>query len=148
MSIVAYQTTQLHTASPLTVEIMAFQKITGALERAQADARQDLSAQPVLATQRHVRLCDAVHQNSRLWLTLIDDLSDPANGLPAELKARLGSLAATSVRHGQRVVGGHATLNLLIDINRAIAAGLMQARANAAKSASAAQEVRYASGQA
>jgi flagellar biosynthesis activator protein FlaF len=148
MSIVAYQTNQLHTASPLTVEIMAFQKITGALERAQADARQDLSAQPVLATQRHVRLCDAVHQNSRLWLTLIDDLSDPANGLPAELKARLGSLAATSVRHGQRVVGGHATLNLLIDINRAIAAGLMQARANAAKSASAAQEVRYASGQA
>jgi flagellar protein FlaF len=148
MSIVAYQTTQLHTASPLTVEIMAFQKVTGALERAQADARQDLSTQPVLATQRHVRLCDAVHQNSRLWLTLIEDLSDPANGLPAELKARLGSLAATSVRHGQRVVGGNATLNLLIDINRAIAAGLMQARANAAKSASTGQEVRYASGQA
>jgi flagellar protein FlaF len=108
MSVVAYQTTQLHTASPLTVEIMAFQKVTGALERAQADARQDLSAQPVLATQRHVRLCDAVHQNSRLWLTLLEDLANPANGLPAELKARLGSLAATSVRHGQRVVAGTA----------------------------------------
>ncbi len=148
MSIVAYRTTQLHTASPLTVEIMAFQKVTGALERAQADARQDLSAQPVLATQRYVRLCDAVHQNSRLWLTLLEDLSNPTNGLPGELKARLGSLAATSVRHGQRIVGGHASLGLLIDINRAIAAGLMQARANAAKSASAAQEVRYAGGQA
>jgi flagellar biosynthesis activator protein FlaF len=148
MSVVAYQTTQLHTASPLSVEIMAFQKVTGALERAQADGRQDLSAQPVLATQRHVRLCDAVHQNSRLWLTLLEDLANPANGLPADLKTRLGSLAATSVRHGQRVVAGQASLGLLIDINRAIAAGLMQARANAAKSASAAQEVRYASGQA
>ena len=148
MSVVAYQTTQLHTASPLSVEIMAFQKVTGALERAQADARQDLSTQPVLATQRHVRLCDAVHQNSRLWLTLLEDLSNPANGLPADLKTRLGSLAATSVRHGQRVVGGQASLGLLIDINRAIAAGLMQARANAAKTTSAAQEVRYASGQA
>ncbi|HUL08929.1 MAG TPA: flagellar biosynthesis regulator FlaF [Candidatus Acidoferrum sp.] len=148
MSVVAYQTTQLHTASPLTVEIMAFQKITGALERAQADAAQDLSAQPLLSTQRHVRLCDAVHQNSRLWLTLLEDLANPANGLPSDLKARLGSLAVTSVRHGQRVVAGQATLGLLIDINRAIAAGLMQARANAAKSAAAAQEVRYASGQA
>jgi flagellar protein FlaF len=148
MSVVAYQTTQLHTASPLSVEIMAFQRVTGALERAQDDARQDLSAQPVLATQRHVRLCDAVHQNSRLWLTLLEDLSHPGNGLPAELKARLGSLAATSVRHGQRVVAGKASLDLLIDINRAIAAGLMQARANVAKSASATQEVRYASGQA
>jgi flagellar biosynthesis regulator FlaF len=148
MSVVAYQTTQLHTASPLTVEIMAFQKVIAALERAQTDARQDLSAQPLVATQRHVRLCDAVHQNSRLWLTLLEDLANPANGLTAELKGRLGSLAATSVRHGQRVVAGHASLGLLIDINRAIAAGLMQARANAAKSASADQEVRYASGQA
>jgi flagellar biosynthesis activator protein FlaF len=138
MSVVAYQTTHLHTASPLSVEIMAFQKVTGALERAQADARQDLSAQPVLATQRHVRLCDAVHQNSRLWLTLLEDLSNPANGLPGDLKTRLGSLAATSVRHGQRVVAGQASLGLLIDINHAIAA----------KSAAAAQEVRYASGQA
>jgi len=148
MSVVAYQTTQLHTASPLTVEITAFQRITGALERAQSDAAQDLSAQPLLSTQRHVRLCDAVHQNSRLWLTLLEDLVNPANGLATDLKACLGSLAATSVRHGQRVVAGQATLSLLIDINRAVAAGLMQARANAAKSAAAAQEVRYASGQA
>ncbi len=148
MSVIAYQTTQLHTASPLTVEIMAFQKITGALEQAQSDAKQDLSAQPVLATQRHVRLCDAVHQNSRLWLTLLEDLSNAANGLAGDLKARLGSLAATSVRHGQRVVAGHATPSLLIDINHAIAAGLMQARANAANAVAAEREVRYASGQA
>ena len=148
MSVVAYQTTQLHTASPLTVEIMAFQKVTGALERAQADAKQDLSAQPLLATQRHVRLCDAVHQNTRLWLTLLEDLTHPDNALANDLKARLGSRAATSVRHGQRVVAGQATPNLLIDINRAIAAGLMQARANAAKAASMGQEVCYAGGQA
>jgi flagellar protein FlaF len=148
MSVVAYQTTQLHTASALTVEIMAFQKVTGALERAQADAKQDLSAQPVLATQRHVRLRDAIHQNTRLRLTLLEDLTHPANGLANDLKARLGSLAATSVRHGQRVVAGQATPSLLIDVNRAIAAGLMQARANAAKPVSVGQEVCYVGGQA
>ena len=148
MSIASYQTTQLHTASPLSVEIMAFQRITGALERAQTDARLDLSAQPLLATQRHVRLCDAVHQNSRLWLTLLEDLSNPANGLANDLKARLGSLAATSVRHGQRILAGQGSLGLLIDINHAVAAGLMQARANAANAVSAEREVRYARGQA
>lgn len=135
MSVTSYQTAQLHTASPLSVEIMAFQRITAALEKAQAEAKQDLSKDPVGHTQRHVRLCDAVHQNTRLWLTLLEDLSNPANRLPADLKARLASLAASSVRHGRRVVAGEATLNLLIDINRAIHAGLMQARANAAKAA-------------
>jgi flagellar biosynthesis activator protein FlaF len=148
MSIVSYQTAHLHTASPLSVEIMAFQKITAALEQAQTDARQDLSSQPVLATQRHVRLCDAVQQNSRLWLTLLEDLNDPANRLAADLKQRLASLAATSVNHGRRVVAGKATLNLLLDINHAIASGLTQARSTAAKAVSMDREVRYAGGKA
>jgi flagellar protein FlaF len=101
-----------------------------------------------MAMQRHVRLCDAVQQNTRLWLTLLEDLNDPANRLAADLKARLASLAATSVNHGRRVVAGKATLNLLIDINRAIAAGLTQARATAARPMSMQSEVRYAGSQA
>jgi flagellar protein FlaF len=148
MSIAHYQTAQLHTASPLSVEIMAFQKITAALEQARVDAIQELSAQPLMAMQRHVRMCEAVQQNTRLWLTLLEDLNSPDNRMGAELKSRLASLAATSVNHGRRVVAGKATLNLLIDINRAIAAGLTQARATAAKSISMDREVRYAGSQA
>jgi flagellar protein FlaF len=148
MSIAQYQTAQLHTASPLSVEIMAFQKITAALEQARVDAIQDLSAQPLMAMQRHVRMCEAVQQNTRLWLTLLEDLNSPANRLGSDLKSRLASLAATSVNHGRRVVAGKATLNLLIDINRAIVAGLTQARATAAKAISMDREVRYAGGQA
>jgi flagellar protein FlaF len=83
-----------------------------------------------------------------LWLTLLEDLNDPANRLSADLKSRLASLAATSVNHGRRVVAGKATLALLIDINRAIGAGLMQARATAAKAISMDREVRYAGSQA
>jgi flagellar biosynthesis regulator FlaF len=127
---------------------MAFQKITAALEQARVDAIQDLSAQPLMAMQRHVRMCDAVQQNTRLWLTLLEDLNSPANRLGSDLKSRLASLAATSVNHGRRVVAGKATLNLLIDINRAIVAGLTQARATAAKTISMDREVRYAGGQA
>jgi flagellar protein FlaF len=148
MSVVNYQKVQLHTASPLSVEIMAFQKITTALEKARAEAKQDLSSEPLLAMQRHVRLCDAIQQNTRLWLTLLEDLNSPANRLAADLKSRLAQLAATSVNHGRRVVAGQATLNLLIDINRAIAGGLTQARATAANAISMDREVRYAGSQA
>ncbi len=147
MSVFSCQTAQLHAASALRVEIMAFRKITVALEQAQAKAYQDPSFQPLKATQRHVRPCDAVHRNARLWLTPLEDLNSPANGLTGDLKARLASLAATSVRHCRRILAGQATLNLLIDISRAIAAGLTQARAAAAKSVSAERELRYAGGQ-
>ena len=147
MSVVAYQTAQLHTASPLTVELMAFTRVTTAMERCVAEAQSGSSA-GAAATQRHVRLCEAVYQNTRLWLTLLEDLNSPANRLTAELKGRLASLAATSIRHGRRVISGEATLQLLIDINRAIMAGLTQARLVAGRSVPAESEVRYAGSQA
>jgi hypothetical protein len=51
------------------------------------------------------------------------------------------------VRHGRRVITGEATLQLLIDINRAIIAGLTQARLVASR-VPAESEVRYAGSQA
>jgi flagellar biosynthesis activator protein FlaF len=145
MSVVTYQRAQLHTASPLTVELTAFTRVTTAMERCAAEAQA--AAGPAAATLRHVRLCEAVSQNSRLWLTLLEDLNSPANRLTTELKGRLASLGATSVRHGRRVISGEATLQLLIDINRAIIAGLTQARLVAGR-VPAESEVRYAGSQA
>lgn len=147
MSVVTYQRAQLHTASPLTVELTAFTRVTTAMERCATEAQAATAAAPAAATQRHVRLCEAVSQNSRLWLTLLEDLNSPANRLTAELKGRLASLGATSVRHGRRVISGEATLQLLIDINRAIIAGLTQARLVASR-VPAESEVRYAGSQA
>lgn len=132
MSVIKCESVRLETSSRLTAEIAAFQKSTAALEEAQADATRVQSHEPLIATQQHTRLCQAVYQNTRLWLTLLEDLINSANSLAHELKARLGSLAAVSVRHGQRVVAGRATVALLIDINRAVAAGLIQARATGA----------------
>jgi flagellar protein FlaF len=147
MSVVTYQRAQLHTASPLTVELMAFTRVTTAMERCALEAKNAASAGPAAATQRHVQVCEAVSQNSRLWLTLIEDLNNPANRLTAELKGRLASLGATSIQHGRRVISGKATVQLLIDINRAIIAGLTQARMVASR-VPAESEVRYAGGQA
>ena len=146
MSVFSRQTAQIHTASAPRVEIMAFRRITVAFEQAQSKAHQDPSRQPTKATQRHVRPCDAVHRNMRLWLTL-EDPKSPASRPPGAPRARLASLVATSVRHYRRIRADQATLKLLIDISSAIAVGLMQARAAAAKSVSMEGELRYAGGQ-
>jgi len=132
MSVIKCESVRLETSWQLTAEIAAFQKSTAVLEEAQADAARVRSHEPLIATQQHARLCQAVYQNTRLWLTLLEDLINPVNPLAHDLKARLGSLAAVSVRHGLRVVAGRATVALLIDINRAVAAGLIQARATGA----------------
>ena len=147
MSVFSCQTAQLHTASTLRAEIMAFRKITVALEHARAKAYQDPSLQPLKATQRHIRPLDAVHRNKQLWLTAIEDLKSPANCPRGELKARLASLVAASVRHCRRIRADRATLILLIDISSAIAVGLMQARAAATKSVSMERELRFAGSQ-
>ena len=147
MSVFSRQTAQIHTASAWRVEIMAFRRITVALGQAQSKAHQDPLRQPAKATQRHVRPRDALHRNMQLWLTTLEDPKSPANRPPGALNARLASLAATSVRHYRRIRADQATLKLLIDISSAIAVGLMQARAAAAKSISMERELRYAGGQ-
>jgi flagellar protein FlaF len=128
MSVYKYQAMQIQTASPLSVEVMGFTRATAALEHCAREATQGRTADPTSRIERHVRLCDAVYQNSRLWITILDDLANPENRLPQDLKQRLASLGATSVTHGRKVLAGQATLQLLIDINRAMIVGLSQAR--------------------
>src|SRR5262245_34811572 len=128
MSIHKYQATHIQTAAPLSVEVMVFGRATTALERCSLEAASGHLADPTQRVQRHVRLCEAVYQNSRLWIAILDDLVSPENRLPKDVKQRLASLGATSVTHGRKVLGGQASLQLLIDINRAILIGLSQAR--------------------
>lgn len=66
----------------------------------------------------------AVHRNNELWTLLATDLADPGNGLPAETKAGLLSLAAFSLRHGHAVLAGQGATDVLIDINMSIMKGL------------------------
>lgn len=72
----------------------------------------------------------AVSKNNELWTLLATDLSHPDNALPDEPKAGLLSLAAFSVRHGNAVLAGKATTEILIEINLSVMRGL---RGEAAK---------------
>ncbi|MFD1881695.1 flagellar biosynthesis regulator FlaF [Paracoccus pacificus] len=92
-------------------EYEAFARATRQLQRAQAENDP----------QQQVR---AVHTNSHLWTILANDLSNPGNMLPDQVKAGLLSLALFSVRHGLKVMNQGAEISSLIDVNLTIMRGL------------------------
>ncbi len=63
----------------------------------------------------------AIADNRRLWMTVVDLLRDPANALPAELRASVVSVGLAV----QREMDGDAPdFEFLIGVNENIAAGL------------------------
>jgi flagellar protein FlaF len=82
--------------------------------------RQALSQQPA----RHAELVAALHENRRLWTVLAADVSDDANALPKELRARLFYLAEFTRIHTGKILGGTATTDVLVEINTAVMRGL------------------------
>jgi flagellar protein FlaF len=69
-------------------------------------------------------LAAAVHDNRRLWTILAADVADPANPLPAALRARLVYLAEFTRVHSGKVLREGASPDPLIEINIAVMRGL------------------------
>jgi len=63
----------------------------------------------------------ALADNNRLWLSVMDLMRDPENGLPAPLRAALVSVGHTVQREMQQPA---PNFEFLISINENIAAGL------------------------
>lgn len=63
----------------------------------------------------------AIADNRRLWLAVHDLVSDPANALPAELRASIISIGLAVRREMERC---NPDLDFLISINEHFAAGL------------------------
>lgn len=148
MSISMYQAASGETASPLFVEATAFNRVTAALEQCARETVTDRPADPTQRVERHTRLCDAVKQNSQLWMAILDGLIRPGNRLPQDMKQRLASLGATSLTHGRKILTGHATPQLIIDINRTIQVGLFQSRESKLSRTANDKEVSLAGGKA
>lgn len=97
--------------TPREAEYDVFSRVTGMLRQAARQADNNETIQ-------------AVHKNTELWTLLAFDLAEPGNSLPDHVKAGLISLAGFSVRHGQAVMAGKATSDVLIDINLSVMRGL------------------------
>src|ERR1700735_3199779 len=68
---------------------------------------------------------DALFYLRRLWMIFIDDLNDPTNQLPAQLRAGIVSIGAWMMKEIDRVRGGLTNdLTPMIEINELIRDGL------------------------
>jgi flagellar protein FlaF len=70
-------------------------------------------------------LIDALFYLRRLWMIFIDDLNDPNNELPAQLRAGIVSIGVWMMKEIDRVRGGLTSdLTPMIEINVLIRNGL------------------------
>lgn len=94
--------------TPRSVEYDVFARVTGSLKRAQT----------------HAQCAGAIADNRSLWTALAADVSDPDNGLPAQLRGQIFYLAEFTEHHSRKVLRGEATPDALVDINTAVMSGL------------------------
>ncbi|MEO8714529.1 MAG: flagellar biosynthesis regulator FlaF [Acetobacteraceae bacterium] len=84
-----------------------FHQATGALRAARAG--------------QSIERARAIADNRRLWLTVSDPMSDPANALPTGLRA---SIASVGISVRREMESAHPDFDFLIAINEHMAAGL------------------------
>ena len=111
----AYAAKNAPTRSTRSVEYEVIARITHKLKET---AERGPAAFPDLA--------QALHENLELWTVLAADVSDPGNGLPKDLRARIFFLAQFTRQHGPKVLSGEATVAPLLEINTAVLRGLRQ----------------------
>ncbi|MPQ95064.1 flagellar biosynthesis regulator FlaF [Thioclava sp. JE_KL1] len=122
MSVAAYKRTISETESPRQIERRILSRVTGELEAFLAD--YDSASQAGRGAILAQGLRTALWENERIWTALRDDLAEPANQFPADLKAALISLALWVERETQVVMGGGGAVAPLVEVNRNIIRGL------------------------
>jgi flagellar protein FlaF len=113
MSLQAYQKAQRSAESPRDTEYRLFAQVTQALIEANKARRSNIP-----------KLVDALDWNRRLWSALAVDCAAAGNKHPDALRAQIISLSLWVSRFSSEAAGTGASLDPLIDVNKAIMAGL------------------------
>lgn len=106
----AYGASNRGISTPRSDEYAAFSRITSAMKRAGTFAET----------------AEALTDNRRLWSLLAADLAGEGNGLPRQVRADLISLSLFTDAHTSKVLRREAGIEVLIDINTTVMAGLRQ----------------------
>jgi len=112
--------------SPRDLEYEIFSRVTGQLQAALDEPPLQSANEPRARLRLTPRLAVALNENRRLWDVLATDLAHPDNGLPADLRAGLLSLARFTIAETGRILAGLGDAAALIDINTAVMRGLRQ----------------------
>ncbi|MGI4954057.1 MAG: flagellar biosynthesis regulator FlaF [Janthinobacterium lividum] len=105
MSYNAYATLQKAAESPRDLEIRAISFVTRQLTDANAAGADSMS---------RIR---ALNNNMRMWSLLVQDLSNPDNGLPEAIKGRYISLGLFARRFSLKALTDASDLGVLIRLN-------------------------------
>jgi flagellar biosynthesis activator protein FlaF len=108
-----YARPNMPTRSPRDVEYDLLARMTRRLVAAWDDRGQNFGT-----------LVQALHDNQAMWQTFALDVADAANGLPQALRAKLYYLFEFTAQHSPKVREGTASVEVLVDINRAVMRGL------------------------
>ncbi len=127
--VAVYQQQQKRNLTPREVEAMAFTKAALLLD----DAKKH--------TGNIEEFAKALRFNHLLWTIIQADLTEPDNQLPPEIKANVMSLSIFVDKQTTKALRSSvaADLDVLININRNLAAGLRTAPETAQTAAPAAQ---------
>jgi flagellar protein FlaF len=121
MSVRAYQQAAQRAEPPRDLEY----RLLGQVTRALMDASE-------LDPADFVGRIDALDWNRRVWSALANDCASQANSLPAAVRAQIISISIWVSRHTSQVMRREATIEPLIEVNRAIMQGLSGASAPSA----------------
>jgi flagellar protein FlaF len=113
MSLKAYQKAQQSAESPRDTEYRLFAQVTQALVEANKVGRNNIP-----------QLMDALDWNRRLWSALAVDCSSKGNQHSDALRAQIISLSLWVSRFSSEAASTGASLDPLIDVNKAVMAGL------------------------
>lgn len=108
----AYRKAQNVTESSRDIEYRLLAQVTGALI--------DANTPDTPLAKRF----DVVLWNRNVWAVLREDLLDPRNQLPKELKLSLVSLSIWVEKETFTILDGQSELDSLIDVNKSIMEGL------------------------
>jgi flagellar protein FlaF len=113
---------------------------TGRAVEARALTRCAIALNDAMTSKDPEALYDAVSLNYRLWLLFYSEIEKNQVDLPPQIRNNVIALASYVVSSAPRAFSGETkVLETLININRNIAAGLMETPPGAAKAAPATQ---------
>lgn len=108
-------------SDPRTMEAQALLKAASKLDRIRGLLREGHDP-------GYEAVGEALEYNKKLWIVFADSMADESHDLPQELKNNIASLAVFMLKRTLEVLANTTPekLDVMIDINRQIASGLMK----------------------
>lgn len=113
----AYKATSKETGSEKDIELRIFSSITSRMSQVNPEEPGGFA-----------EMAQILHENVQLWTTIMADVASDENQLPLALRAQIFNLGEFTRKHTLKILEGAEKVDALLDINKAIIAGLRESQ--------------------